>query len=71
MMGDKLRLLFWELPKDGLEWSIEVHPTGVVAVRCFDPVTNIRGRFNFDEDTDIDFIQSVMYRIGFSIKQGE
>jgi hypothetical protein len=71
MMGDKLRLMFWDLPTDGCEWTVEVHPSGVVALRCYEPITKTRGRLAFDEDADIEFIKSVMHRVGFSIKQGE
>lgn len=69
MMGDKLALMFWELPEDGSDWFMEVHPNGIIGVRYFNPQTKARGKIEFNDKADLEFIKEVLRRIGFIEKE--
>lgn len=70
MMGDKIRLLMQDMPSP--MYTLEVHPDGVVAVRYYDSKKQIRGRFEFSSDSDMEFIHSTLNALGFAgEKHGE
>lgn len=62
-MKNKLLLLFWELPKGSIEWILEVHPNGIVAVRTANQPTPTR--MEFDRESDIELIKVVLKALGF------
>lgn len=62
-MKNKLLLLFWELPKGEIEWILEVHPSGIVAIRTVNQP--IPTRMEFDRESDIEIIKTVLKTLGF------
>lgn len=68
-MGDKIKLLMSDMPSP--YYTMEVHPDGVVAIRYYDSKKQIRGRFEFDSDSDMEFIHLILRQIGFKEEQSD
>lgn len=66
MIGEKMSIMFWDMPVDNNHWVIEVEGTGSVALRYYDKVTKISGRLEFTPDTDVEVIKSVLRSLGFT-----
>lgn len=67
MLGSKLSLMFWDLPKeDTYKWGVTITPRGQVTISFHDPVLLEGGAFTFDEDSTLTSIEAVMKRLGFT-----
>ena len=66
MMGDKMLLLFWNVPEYTDEkWTLTVTGKGIVRVRWVNKVTLNNGELEFSEDTDFEEIKRVLTMLGF------
>ena len=66
MMGDKMLLLFWNVPEYTDEkWTLTVTGKGIVRVRWVNKVTFNNGELEFSEDTDFEEIKRVLTMLGF------
>lgn len=63
MLGDKLKLLMGELPSE--YFTMDVTASGNVVVRYNNRHTGVRGRFDFHENSDMEFIKMVLKTLGF------
>lgn len=67
MMGDKMLLLFWNVPEYTDEkWTLTVTGKGIVRVRWVNKVTFNNGELEFSEDTDFAEIKRVLTMLGFT-----
>ena len=67
MMGDKMLLLFWNVPEYTDEkWTLTVTGKGIVRVRWVNKVTFNNGELEFSEDTDFEEIKRVLTMLGFT-----
>ena len=66
MLGDKMQVMFWDMPTDGKTWTTTLEGTGEVTVRYFDKRTGVRGSIVIPADSDTLFIKKVLTLLGFS-----
>lgn len=63
MLGDKLKLLMGELPSEN--YTMDVDAAGIITIRYYDRINHVRGRFDFHENSDMEFIKMILSTLGF------